>query len=106
MATSEDLMNEYLTLVNQREYLNQQIDSIKAELAKQNPTGGKILGKTLSLSWPRRTNWKKLEADFPRDQYPQLYKISLDQAAAKKNFSEVQLAAYQEIPDHPTVTIR
>jgi hypothetical protein len=104
--TPETLMADYLTLVNRREMLNQQIDEIKAELARLNPAGGEILGKKIILSWPRRTNWRKLEADFPQDHYPQLYKTSLDQTAAKKNFSEVQLAAYQEIPDHPTVTIR
>lgn len=103
---SQQLMTHYLTLKAAQEELDDQITAIKAELAQLNPTGGEILGKKILLSWPKRTNWKRLEADYPQTDYPQLYKIQLDQTAAKHEFSAAQLLAYQQTPDHPTVTIR
>ena len=85
----------------------QEIDHLKAmildtlpEGTHHTPTGRKV---TIRKA-PARLDTSRLQADYPADAYPQLYKRTLDTANVRHEFSPQALTAYEKT-GRPTVTV-
>lgn len=81
------------------EELKHELDEINAHLAANLDTGKQQIGKyTVNKIETRRIDTKQLSLDYPIDQYPSLYKESIDNAAVKNMFAPDALELYKTAP--------
>lgn len=83
-----------------------ELDSLKSQILDAYTPGTYQAGglKVVVKNGPMRLDAAKIGHDYPQDQYPQLYKSTLDSKAVRGAFAPVALQAYQ-VAGKPQVVI-
>jgi hypothetical protein len=85
----ETLVKEYVALQDQRNSIDERLDTLKAELRKLEPGTHEIAGIKVSIVPNRRIDPKLVAAKYPIAAHPLLYKAAPDVAALRKHLSPI-----------------
>lgn len=102
----EVLVKEYVRLQEQREHIDQQMDTLKAELRTLGVGSHPIAGVTVSIAPNRRIDPKLVAEQYPVEKHPELWKAAPDTTAIRKNLAPIRVEQLMTESGEPKVTIR
>jgi hypothetical protein len=95
--TLAELLEQRATLCADIEYIADQVEQIDAQLIARLDTVGThdVDGVKVQIREYSRTDLKRLAADYPAEQFPQLYELTVSADAVKREFAPTVLDGYK-----------
>lgn len=100
------LITIYLEIRERMEADKAQLEAIKERLLAISPTSMAYEAGKVQVSYPRRVNWRNVEAAYPVEKYPHLYKQVIDQTAVKSALAPSALDVFKQDASTASVTIK
>lgn len=103
---ANNLVTLYLEIKERMEADKAQLEAIKERLLAISPTSMAYETGKVQVSYPRRVKWHDVEAAYPFEKYPHLYKRVIDPDAVKATLAPAALDLFKQDASTASMTIK
>lgn len=104
MNPLDPIIEEYVALKADTDAGTKRLKELREQILTHLPDGGPVGNHKVTVSRPRTVDWKKVEASFPAEAYPQIWK-ALDRDAVKQFVAPAVLEDFM-VESSPRMTVK